>query len=67
MKIAESKVVETLTPTTPKSKRLSVVGLAGAVLAVVWAGLSWAGVEAPDVFVSAVGTLAALLAAAYDV
>ena len=67
MKIAESKVGDTLTPTTPKSKRLSVVGLVGAVLAVVWAGLGWLGVAAPDVFVSAVGTLAALLAAAYDV
>jgi len=54
-------------PSTPKSKRLSVVGLVGAALAVIWAGLGWAGVTAPDVFVSAVGTLAALLAAAYDV
>lgn len=68
MKLAESKVVETLTPTTPKSKRLSVVAVTGAALAVLWGGLSWVwNIEAPDTFVSAVGTLAAMLAAAYDV
>ena len=67
MKIAESKVVETLTPTTPKSKRLSVVAVTGAVLAVVWTGLAAFGINIADPFVSAVGTLAALIAAAYDV
>ena len=66
MKLAESKVVETLTPTTPKSKRLSVVAVTGAALAVVWSLLSWSGIAAPDVVVSSIGTLAALLAASFD-
>ena len=57
---------EILIPTTAKSKRLSIVGLVGAALAVFWAGLAWAGIDAPDVFVSSLGTLAAMLAGALD-
>jgi len=53
------EIPELLKPATPKAKRLSMVALTGAALAVVWAGAAWAGVEAPDSFVSAVGTLAA--------
>lgn len=59
--------MEQIRPSTPKSKRLSIVGVTGAGLAVLWAGLQWAGVQAPDVFVSAVGTLAAMIAGAFDV
>ena len=62
MKIPTPKRIE-----SPKAKRISVVATTGAALAVLWAGLSWAGVTAPEVFVSAVGTLAALLAGAFDV
>ncbi len=50
-------------PSTPKAKRLGLVGLTGAGLAVIWAGLQWAGVTAPQVFVSAVATFGALIAA----
>ena len=57
---------EVLIPTTPKSKRLSLVGLTGAAMAVIWAALAWAGIEAPDAFVSSVGTLAAILAGYRD-
>ena len=60
MKIAESLPA---LPQSAKGKRLGLVGLTGAGLAVAWAGLEWAGVQAPSVFISAVGTFVALGAA----
>lgn len=65
--MAAIEKIEKMVPKTAKSRRLSIVALSGAVLAVVWAGGSWAGLEVPETFVSAVATLTAMVAAAFEV
>jgi hypothetical protein len=53
-------------PQTPKGQRLSLVALAGAAMALLWAILEWAGVEVPAPVISALTSLVMLLAGFYD-
>jgi len=54
-------------PATPKAKRLSVVAVAGGVLAVLWGTTDWlVAVEIPDYLVSSITSLAMLIAGFYD-
>jgi len=56
-----------IVPNTPKGRRLSLVALVGAVLALVWALSEWAGLSVPDGVISGTTGLATLIAASREV
>jgi uncharacterized membrane protein len=53
-------------PQTNKSKRISLVALSGAVMALIWALAEWAGIEVPAPVISTVTSLVMLLAGFID-